>query len=504
MSEACAAFARRVAGAAVAGAVDWASTVAALVKVGAVIVFEDDADGGAHTPPREQVAQMVALGARAKVPANAGAWFDGLRHDTYSTWAVLRQIGKAFSAYKAAAIQLDLRDESKFAMAVIPWAALDDVKALARTAGGRIISRSPPRPIAKPMPAAKAPPAHVKRLHVDSFHHSSSQRGDADGMVLGLDRPRRLVHLAVTSWPPVREQLFDFHVGELAKARDGRWVASGWTSDKQRLFAWSDGTAVPLPPENIGIDEIGAFEDTVVVFPNEHVYRTGVAKQPLVLRGKKWVPLDVPDVVVRPPRHKNDMLAFVVAKTARTADRDVVLWQGGGYARNGKKLERVFDLGELHPYGEWSSVPDGDGFYLCANEKLLEVRPGESPVQRLDGHRAYRAMPGLDGAIVVSVIRAKGNEPGLLVWWPAERTYAKVPAKDVSLKGTHMFDEHGVCATSRLVWGYDSLRQDLRAVAWDYLAALPRVPEGEISPARTSPASPRSKARSKAPRRRRA
>jgi hypothetical protein len=226
------------------------------------------------------------------------------------------------------------------------------------------------------------------------------------------------------------------------------------------IIATSDGE-LSLPPA--GVDgEVGFFDENVVMFPN--------ARRPLALSGKKWVPLGVPEVTGRP-----------VCGLARTAERDVLLWQAGGYVRQGKKLVRAFEIGrwEWRPLDQITHVSDGDGFYLCVAGAIREIRPGRSPIPRLSDKvdRLHSIASGLDGTVFVSVDRATPKDPAFLLWWPARREYAQVPAKLYGLRKRDDFQAQGVSPESRLAWGYDDVHWDLRAVAWETLAALPREPE---------------------------
>jgi hypothetical protein len=111
---------------------------------------------------------------------------------------------------------------------------------------------------------------------------------------------------------------------------------------------------------------------------------------------------------------------------------------------------------------------------------VFEIRAGQPPVQRLAKAGQVMAIaPGPDGTVLARVIRTSAKEPILVAWWPASLEYAAIPGTMFGYPGKDSFatGQHGYNATSKLVWGFEPIRKELRAIQWDAIAALPRLGE---------------------------
>ena len=160
----------------------------------------------------------------------------------------------------------------------------------------------------------------------------------------------------------------------------------------------------------------------------------------------------------------------------------MLLWAHGGYVRKGKQLVHRFELPKGMP--RWREVvaapAEGDAFFALVDEAIFEIRAGDKPVRRLRVAATAEGLArGPDGAILVRMIRRTKQTPLLYAWWPARREYAEVgPALFGFGKGNSTwFCDHGYAAPSGLVWAFETIEDDLRAIAWDAIAALPRRAE---------------------------
>ena len=467
----------------------WDELAARLATRGHTFVLEDESDAadGEGREPRE-IAVALANLSRVTLPADAFAWFDGRKYDRYSTRAFLRVCGRALSAHRAALCRLETGDPIRWCVVVLPWADRDPAMLAARTAGHRIVSLGPRKPHAK-LPAAKPPAAGLRRMKIAGSHHVY-RRGTGDGLVLGEARGKSITTLLdVSTWPPRKRELARCHCERIGFARDGTYAIVGTsgalsTPRAERpivfeLHGDGDTIAIPPPPPDVVAEQLGFVGDDLVLLPSEPTYRGKHAQRPFAWRPghKRWAPIDVPAVKVAKVT-KRDFPAFCRDGFARTADEDLLLWEGGAYAKRRGRYVRVLELGDVSPYDELSNVADGDGCFVVAREAIVEARPGRKPVPRLAGiGRIDGIAAALDGAIVARLIRPRPTLPVLVAWWPASREYATVPAKLFGLTGKQWFTEHGVAAASRLAWGYEAITDDLRAISWDAIAALPRQPE---------------------------
>jgi hypothetical protein len=309
---------------------------------------------------------------------------------------------------------------------------------------------------------------------------------------LVLDTPKQTTErLDFSTWPPKRSLVAPYHANEIAFDRDGGFVASGGRRGVRHFERRSANGAVttlemPGTEETIEIDCLGFLDDDIVLYPKDWCYRGNHVARPLICRAGKHAFTELselpPAKVI--PWSRDKPCEFLRQGFARTGDGEaVLLWNAAGYVRKGKQLVAHFELPKGKPvWIDISTAPaDGDAFFAAIDQaKIFEIRAGAKPLQRLRGFDdAYAIAPGPDGAILVRILRNTTNLPMFVAWWPERREYANVAATMFGYGKTKSiwFQAHGYAAASGLVWGYHAVGKEIRAIAWDSIAALPRSAE---------------------------
>lgn len=242
-------------------------------------------------------------------------------------------------------------------------------------------------------------------------------------------------------WPPRLTHTLPEFAPYQCRSRAGRWL----------LFSETDRDASPRTFRPRSLPDPGAEPDgtvPVVIGGREMTIRHGgfVGDRPLVFRetshtakvddplppplwlaGQTWRPVPgVPAGVARRSAHPQ-LLAHPLAAVVHLADGgDVVVWDGDGYERRGRRFERTFALGPADGY-EWTAVPAGpDGFFYLSDGRLFEARRGKEPVphaRRVVNVRSVR--PGPAGGLVLQ----QGDNPDgdvAKLYFPADGTFSHI------------------------------------------------------------------------------
>jgi hypothetical protein len=241
--------------------------------------------------------------------------------------------------------------------------------------------------------------------------------------------------------------------------------------------------AVPISFDSQSIDDVGFVGADIVILPSDSIYRAGAVRRPLVLRpkAKTFVEIDEVPAVKVAKFTKRDFPAFAIHGFARTGSgTDVLLWSDGGYT--GRAYERTYHLGTLAPREITSAPGEGDSFFIANNEKVYEIRAGAKPSQRLvKAGRVLSITAGPTEAnapvVLASLIRTQAKHPIALAWWPVAREYARIPGALFGFPRADWFSQGHIGVCANLVWGFEPVSDDLRAIPWDAIAALPRTKE---------------------------
>jgi hypothetical protein len=238
--------------------------------------------------------------------------------------------------------------------------------------------------------------------------------------------------------------------------------------------------AIPIAFDAQSIDDIGFVGNDLVILPSDSTYRGGGIRRPLVLRAKEktFVELDELPAVKVAKFTKRDFPPFAIHGFARTGTGgDVLLWRDGGYI--GPAYQRAFDLGKLAPREITSAPGSGDSFYISNDEKVYEIRRGAPPVRRLaKAGRVVSIVSSMrEPVVLAALIRVQAKHPIALAWWPASREYAAISGALFGFKKSEWFSQGHIGCHADLVWGFEPISSDLRAIPWDSIAALPRTKE---------------------------
>jgi hypothetical protein len=242
---------------------------------------------------------------------------------------------------------------------------------------------------------------------------------------------------------------------------------------------------VTVNADELEVAHLGFVGDDLVILPKDWCYRGEHVTRPLICRAGKraFAPIaELPPAKVVPWSNAKPTW-FLREGFARTgAGADVLIWDNAGYVRSGRSLVRRFELPKATVAGRAIATcpADGDAFFALANDAIYEIRAGATPVRRMPiVADAEHLVAGPDGCVLVRMIRRAKTIPLMYAWWPARREYAAVGPTvfGYGKGGTTWFNDHGYAAASELVWGYETLGDELRAVAWGVIAALPRLPE---------------------------
>jgi hypothetical protein len=342
------------------------------------------------------------------------------------------------------------------------------------------------------MRPAKALPVTVKHMTAPWGYATMPWGVHARAALVLTTLKHKTERLDFSTWPPKRSVVVPYHASEIAFHPDGGFAATGFHGDGakqvwffERRSATGAVTALEMPAtdKTLEIDRLGFLGDDVVLYPKDWCYRAKHVARPLICRAGKRAFTEISEL---PPANlpQRKPSEFLRQGFARTGDGDaVMLWNHAGYVRKGKQLVERFELPKGKPvYPNISTAPaDGDAFFALLDEaKIFEIRAGERPVQRLGGAGdVHMIAPGPDGAVFVRILRHQTNLPILVAWWPERRELASVPATmfGYGKAKSVWFQDHGYAAESGLVWGYHAIGHEIRAIAWDAIAALPRTAE---------------------------
>ncbi len=456
--------------------------MATLKTLLASLVVLDEEDDAAHA-----LAVLRPHAEKLGAGPDGFAWYEPAKHDRYSARAIVKQLAIGLSSQKIATFLVG----KNLTVGFVPWADKLTIKAQAKAAKSLVVAIGPTKP-AK-VRRAKAPPANLKRMHVKQDVVRYPKGFDADLAV--HDDTRSTGELALSTWPPKYHARVEMLGLRVARAADGRILALGVTvpdpkQPRPPTLRLRDGQAERILDEAVpaslldafAIDEVGFVGDDLVLLPSESSYRGGNVKRPLVLRArsKQFVELvELPVVTVAKFTPKK-FPPFCVHGFARTGNGDdVLLWRDAGYV-GGTTYKRVYDLGTRTPRRFTSAPGSGASFFVSNDETIVEIRAGAKPAKRLaKAGRIMSIAAGPEGVVLAAIIRAQPKLPIMVAWWPETREWAAIPGAMLGFKPSVWFSQGhiGFNATSKLVWGFDPISDDLRAVEWSAVAALPRTPE---------------------------
>ncbi len=471
---------------------DWTAFVAALVAGKYAFRYRYDHEGNEHEDSYD-FADTTALLARAKaangrftLPATAFAWHDAGQQDHWGPVPIVNALATAISMEGIGVVRLHLADRDEAVIAFVPWDDRASIVAGAKALREKIEMIGPKKP--KPPPrAAKPRPTAAKRVHLRGcVFHPYKILPRAHALVVSTSRgAEELVDLS--AWPPIRRTLRPFRCETLAIHANGKLVGSvrGYSNEVRSYARGATALCTPAVPDNLESMRLEFVGDDLVLFPHEWCYRAKSVTRPLICRAGTTELVELLELPPAKPIAWSNVkaCAFLRQGFARTGDgADVVIWERGGYTLAGKTWVRRFELPKTTPgnYSIATAPGTGDAFYALVDRSVVEIRAGKKPVSRLLLETlGDRIVAGPDGAILVSASRPTPKAPMMFAWWPERREYAEVhPALfGFTPSKKNIITAHGFAAKSGLAWCYETIAEELRAIAWQAVAALPRKPE---------------------------
>ncbi len=488
-----------------------------------VMALTDDAVGLASDVDWKDAAEEVqaaiesAIDAQKKLRKDATfdakkafAFYDEDAHLKTKTDPFIALSGRALSAHGLALIELDIASDSH-ELTVIRLADVGEAKALAKKAGGAIISHAPKTPPKAPL--AKAPPRSSAKVKVDKVKTKWSIDADHFAQQPGILRRAGeskvktfLVDCRV--WPPKESTLGDGGLDVIFNEEDGSKILHRvyYPDVEEEAQPRPAGTLrierpgkapvdlLPRLPDSFEIDEAAWVGDLVVLFPTEPTIRGSRSRRPLVWNGKTLGPAKgLPDLTPPKGTSKDRWPSFRKAGFARTGNgADLIIWGGKAYAARGDTFVKACDLvPDVDAYETIIGAPaPGDGFFYlhrpsgkkapegvirhaekgrCTERAKLAWMAGEPP----------RVTP--DGCVLIGLNRSEDPKtPALVVFHPATNELTYVPPVMLALRKDDPLDAYGVVMKSSrgeaYLWAWVLQDDELRKVPWSAILGLPRVP----------------------------
>jgi hypothetical protein len=314
-----------------------------------------------------------------------------------------------------------------------------------------------------------------------SLSRPTAQSGDLFVMYEGFD-----THIVdLSSFPPTSRVIPGFRTIAAGFTPWGTLLMRAATDSTRRPLAFSlfevgsaDGAPRPLAiplPWDLGFAL--PYRDRVLLFPNRKVLKEHPDARPLALRDGRLTPLDLPPAK---GRQKPAGLELACDAVPFGDGSMLVVWDGAPYRLDG---DAVMPLGG----GELETRSPYPQNAVAVSDDAIVGMFGQTPV-RISRDGARQSILPQIGAL--AIVRGPGNalilqQPdnvegdALKIWWPRTREMTSIQPHVFAVDDNPSFVAFA-SGPGQLVAYYMHDKHAWRALPWDAIAAIPRMPEARF------------------------